>query len=121
MALAHSCSQLIDISLPITPALPVWPGDPRPALEPVTTLESHGVQVSRLILSTHAGTHVDAPRHVIHVIRGCQWHGRSSLISLPWSSQPQSISQNVRYASWGLMGHRSMSGARAISPAISIC
>jgi arylformamidase len=60
-----SLPEIIDISLPITPQMPIWPGDPRPELEPVTTLQRHGVQVSRLVLGTHSGTHVDAPRHFI--------------------------------------------------------
>jgi arylformamidase len=57
--------ELIDISLPISHDTPVWPGDPRPELTPVTSLEADGVQVSRLILGTHTGTHLDAPRHFI--------------------------------------------------------
>jgi arylformamidase len=57
--------EILDISLPIMPGMPLWPGDPSPALEPVTTLECHGVQVSRLVLGTHTGTHMDAPRHFI--------------------------------------------------------
>jgi arylformamidase len=56
---------IIDISLPITPDMPIWPGDPRPECTLVTTLEADGVQVSQLILSTHTGTHLDAPRHFI--------------------------------------------------------
>jgi arylformamidase len=60
--LAHG---IIDISLPITPAMPVWPGDPRPELTPLSTLEVDGLQSSRLVLGTHTGTHLDAPRHFI--------------------------------------------------------
>ena len=56
---------IIDISLPITAEMPIWPGDPRPELTPVSTLEVEGVQVSQLILGTHTGTHLDAPRHFI--------------------------------------------------------
>jgi arylformamidase len=56
---------ILDISLPIAPGMPVWPGDPSPTLEPVTTLEYQGVQVSRLVLGTHTGTHLDAPSHFI--------------------------------------------------------
>jgi arylformamidase len=58
-------STIIDITRRITADMPIWPGDPRPALEAVTTLEHDGVQVSRLILGTHTGTHLDAPRHFI--------------------------------------------------------
>jgi arylformamidase len=60
--LAHG---IIDISLPIHHAMPIWPGDPCPELTPVASLEVHGVQVSRLVLGTHTGTHLDAPRHFI--------------------------------------------------------
>jgi arylformamidase len=60
--LAHG---IIDIALPINPEMPIWPGDPRPELTPVTSLEVEGVQVSRLVLGTHTGTHLDAPRHFI--------------------------------------------------------
>jgi arylformamidase len=56
---------MLDISLPISPDMPVWPGDPRPEVESVTTLARDGVQVSRLILGLHTGTHLDAPRHFI--------------------------------------------------------
>jgi arylformamidase len=65
METAGPWPDIIDISLPITPEMPVWPGDPCPALETVTTLEHEGVQASRLVLGTHTGTHVDAPRHFI--------------------------------------------------------
>jgi arylformamidase len=57
--------EVIDISLPITPDMPIWPGDPGPEIRPVTTLEIDGVQVSQLVLGTHTGTHLDAPRHFI--------------------------------------------------------
>jgi arylformamidase len=65
MDTSGSWPEILDISLPITPGMPIWPGDPAPTLELVTTLECHGVQVSRLVLSTHTGTHLDAPRHFI--------------------------------------------------------
>ena len=56
--------RLHDISQPLRPALPVWPGDTAFDLEPVWT---HGpgcpVAVSRLTLSTHSGAHADAPLH----------------------------------------------------------
>lgn len=56
--------RLWDISQPLRPELPVWPGD-TPFQAAATW--SHGarspVQVSRVILSTHSGAHADAPRH----------------------------------------------------------
>lgn len=53
-----------DLSLPVSPDLPVWPGDP-----PVRVLLSSSLakgdpaNVSRLDLGSHTGTHIDAPLH----------------------------------------------------------
>lgn len=53
-----------DISQRIRPALPVWPGDTDVAFERTWTLgPGCPVNVSKLTLSTHAGTHADAPFH----------------------------------------------------------
>ncbi len=50
-----------DISLPITEELPVWPGD-----TPVTVARGDSLpMVTAFTLSSHAGTHVDAPAHFI--------------------------------------------------------
>ncbi len=41
--------------------MPVFPGDPEVALAPLSV---HGTwRVTRLVLGSHSGTHVDAPRH----------------------------------------------------------
>ena len=45
------------------PDLAVWPGDPRFDMRPVSTVEADGVAVSEIHMSSHAGTHVDAPAH----------------------------------------------------------
>ena len=55
-----------DISLPISEELPVWPGDPRVTIVPLSHLErGDACTVSRVSLSVHSGTHVDAPAHFI--------------------------------------------------------
>lgn len=58
--------KIYDISLTVTPSLPVWPGDPSVVLERMTKMEdgAHN-NVSRLAVSAHTGTHVDAPYHFI--------------------------------------------------------
>lgn len=55
-----------DITTPISPFTKVFPGDPKPSIERLCTLESEGCAVSRLILGSHTGTHVDAPSHILH-------------------------------------------------------
>lgn len=58
--------QTYDISLAISPDLPVWPGDPPIVLERVKRMEEGANNnVSRLDMSVHTGTHVDAPYHFL--------------------------------------------------------
>ena len=57
--------RIYDISLTISPEIPIWPGDPRVVLERIATIESGSeVNLTRLELSAHTGTHVDAPFHL---------------------------------------------------------
>jgi arylformamidase len=55
-----------DISLTISPDLPTWPGDPGIILERTAKIE-HGADanVTKIEMSVHSGTHVDAPYHFI--------------------------------------------------------
>ncbi|RMF40137.1 MAG: cyclase family protein [Anaerolineae bacterium] len=55
-----------DISLTISPDLPVWPGDPRVNLQRVSTIASGAdANVTHIAMSAHTGTHVDAPYHFL--------------------------------------------------------
>ena len=54
-----------DVTLPVRGGMAVWPGDPEVVVEPVCTWEDDGVRVSRLVLGSHTGTHVDAPSHFL--------------------------------------------------------
>jgi arylformamidase len=57
---------IIDISIPIGPETPVWPGDPPVLVEPVARVaDGDPADVSRLTLGTHTGTHVDPPAHFL--------------------------------------------------------
>jgi arylformamidase len=58
--------KILDITVPLSPGLPVWPGDPRIVLERHRTLgEGSASNDSYLACSVHAGTHVDAPGHFV--------------------------------------------------------
>ncbi len=50
---------IYDITLPISPGMACWPGDPGVERE---TFGEH-VKLSRWGIGSHAGTHVDAPTH----------------------------------------------------------
>jgi arylformamidase len=58
--------RIYDISLSISPDLPTWPGDPAITLERVEKIEDGAnANVTRLDMSAHTGTHVDAPYHFL--------------------------------------------------------
>jgi len=54
---------LYDISQPLRPALPVWPGDTAFSADRTWDHSDTPVAVSRFTMSTHGGTHADAPLH----------------------------------------------------------
>jgi arylformamidase len=59
--------KIYDITLPITPGMPVWPGDPAVVLERVSSMDAGAHDnISRLACSVHTGTHVDAPHHFLN-------------------------------------------------------
>lgn len=59
--------KIFDVSLPISPELPVWPGDPAIVLEQVSSMDAGAHDnVSRLACGVHVGTHVDAPHHFLN-------------------------------------------------------
>lgn len=58
--------RILDISLPVSPSLPVWPGDPAIELERISSIESGAeYNLTKLNSSVHIGTHVDAPLHFL--------------------------------------------------------
>ena len=55
---------LYDVTRPLSSALPVYPGDPVVELTPIAQCAwGDGANVTRMVLSSHTGTHIDAPRH----------------------------------------------------------
>ncbi|AWW73025.1 arylformamidase [Erythrobacter sp. KY5] len=57
-------SRIWDISQPLRPSLPVWPGDTAFTQARTWQMEEGSpVNVSALTLSTHSGAHADAPLH----------------------------------------------------------
>lgn len=59
-------SRLWDVTLTLSADLPVWPGDPAASIVRTEKIEEGAdANVSRLTMSAHGGTHVDAPYHFI--------------------------------------------------------
>ena len=58
---------IYDISLTISPNLPIWPGDPALELEQIASMDKGAhVNVTRISAAVHLGTHVDAPHHFLN-------------------------------------------------------
>ena len=54
----------LDVSVQLKTGMAAFPGNPEFDLQPVKRIAEGGSSnVSRLVLGTHTGTHVDAPRH----------------------------------------------------------
>lgn len=62
--------RLVDLTLPLKRGMPVYPGDPPVEMSEALTIAEHGASVHALSLGTHAGTHVDAPSHMIEGATG---------------------------------------------------
>lgn len=59
-----SARRIWDISQTLRPGLPVWPGDTEFGLERTWDMTAGSpVNVARMVMSTHSGTHGDAPLH----------------------------------------------------------
>ncbi len=56
----------IDVTRPIMAGMPVWPGDPGPLIEQTLFIERGDIcNLSKVAMSVHTGTHMDAPRHFV--------------------------------------------------------
>jgi len=82
--------RIYDVTVGISPQLPVWPGDPPVQLERVEAIASGAnANVSRLTCGVHTGTHVDAPLHFIDGASGIEslplklLTGRAYVVNLP--------------------------------------
>lgn len=59
-----------DLSLPISPTMVTWPGDPPVRVEPrLRIARGQPANVSELCLGSHTGTHVDPPYHFDYAMK----------------------------------------------------
>ena len=82
--------RLVDVSVPLQPGLATYPGNPEFELQPIKRVAAGGSSnVSRIVMGTHTGTHVDAPRHFFDEGAGVEalaldlLIGRARVIDLP--------------------------------------
>jgi len=56
---------ILDLTHPLGPNTPVYPGDPSPSISRLNNVASDGFTDHSFTLGTHVGTHIDAPAHMI--------------------------------------------------------
>ncbi len=62
-------SEIIDISLPISTNMPIYPGTGETKITPVISASGSSV-LSEISMTSHAGTHIDAPNHALDSDQG---------------------------------------------------
>jgi len=64
--------RILDLTLTISNKIPTFPGSPQPKLIPWENVRDDGYNLEFLFMSTHTGTHVDAPYHFLE--KGAKIH-----------------------------------------------
>ena len=57
--------KIIDLTLTVSDKIPTFPGSPQPSFIPWENVKEDGYNLELLFLSTHTGTHMDAPYHFL--------------------------------------------------------
>ena len=57
--------KFIDLTLPVSEKIPTFPGSPQPIFIQWENIKDDGYNLELLFLSSHTGTHLDAPYHFI--------------------------------------------------------
>ena len=57
--------KVIDLTLTISEKIPTFPGSPQPNFINWETIDKDGYNLELLFLSSHTGTHMDAPYHFL--------------------------------------------------------
>lgn len=119
--------KIYDISVPLSADLPVFPGDPLMRIAPATALDrGDAANVLSLTMSSHSGTHIDAPRHyndagmsvdnlplslligaaLVAEFPGVKAIGRADLVRLPLKGEERLLLKTDNSQLWALPGFR---------------
>ena len=64
--------KILDLTLTISNKIPTFPGSPHPHFIPWENIKDNGYNLELLFLSSHTGTHMDAPHHFLE--KGAKIH-----------------------------------------------
>jgi kynurenine formamidase len=57
--------KIVDLTLTVSDKIPTFPGSPPPSFIPWENIKEDGYNLELLFLSSHTGTHMDAPHHFL--------------------------------------------------------
>jgi arylformamidase len=57
--------QVFDLSHQVEGSMPVYPGSPKPVISEISSITSDGFRENLITISTHTGTHIDVPAHLL--------------------------------------------------------
>ena len=64
--------KIVDLTLTVSDKIPTFPGSPPPSFIPWENIKEDGYNLELLFLSSHTGTHMDAPHHFLE--KGAKIH-----------------------------------------------
>ena len=95
--------QIFDFTLPISPDMPgLWPGDPIPSFKKIRSHQADGWMTHLIEMPTHAGTHVDAPIHIVSDRRNLTsfpadtWVGEGVIIDVPCKEKGYVTAEDIK-------------------------
>ena len=102
----------IDVSLTLKSNMVHWPGDPPFSIEHVREMDKGDtVNLSKITMGAHSGTHVDAP---VHFIKGAKGVDRIAIDSLIGPARIIEIADADTIKEKELAGHGIMKGERIL-------
>lgn len=61
MATSFTYRRVVDLTHPIRPGIPRWPGDPHVEFETIASIDQEGYRLRRFSMGEHSGTHLSTP------------------------------------------------------------
>lgn len=102
---------LYDVTLNVEPGIPLWPEDSALELSPVRSLDrGDSYTLSRICLSVHTGSHVDAPAHFIAGGNGVDGLDMQALIGSAHLYQLPAVKE----ISWEVLEGQEMEGVERL-------
>ncbi|MDH7602528.1 MAG: cyclase family protein [Armatimonadota bacterium] len=107
--------RIIDLTHTIADGMPVFSGDPEVRIETLPPAGNEGYVVSKILLGTHTGTHVDAPCHLLCGSLGVDQLALDSLVG--WAQVldlPKSKESEIDVSDLVAFGQRISEGSRLL-------